>query len=109
MNGWLWLLIAILFEASWVVGLRFIDGWSKLWPSLFVVVTYGLGLVPLSFAGKTIAPSVLYSVWVGGGIVTVFLVDTFYFGEPVSLPKTLCILLILSGAVGLKLITGGGH
>jgi quaternary ammonium compound-resistance protein SugE len=105
--SWVWLLIAIVFEASWVIGLRFIQGWTKLIPSIFVVATYTLGLVPLSLAGKAIPPSVLYAVWVGGGIVTVFLADTFYFGEPVSIPKVLCIFLILTGAVGLKLITAG--
>ena len=107
MNGWIWLLIAIAFEASWVIGLRFIEGWSRLWPSVFVIATYGLGLVPLSMAGKSIAPSVLYAVWVGGGIISVFLADTFYFHEPVSAPKGICIGLILAGAVGLKVLTGG--
>jgi quaternary ammonium compound-resistance protein SugE len=107
MLGWFYLILAILFEASWVIGLRFTEGWTRLLPSAFVILTYGLGLIPLSLAGKTLSPSVLYAIWVGGGIVTVFLADTFYFGEPVSVPKVICILLILIGAVGLKVITGG--
>src|SRR4051812_46632907 len=106
LNAWFYLLIAIVFEASWVIGLRFTAGWTKLWPSAFVVTTYMLGLLPLSLAGKSIPPSVLYAVWVGSGIVIVTLADIFYFAEPVSPLKILCILLILTGAVGLKLISG---
>lgn len=107
MSGWIYLIIAIVFEASWVIGLRFVAGWTKLLPSLFVVLTYGLGLVPLSLASRSIAPSVLYAIWVGGGIVTVTGVDVLYFGEPTSTAKIFCILCILSGAIGLKLLTGG--
>jgi quaternary ammonium compound-resistance protein SugE len=107
MIAWIYLAIAILLEASWVIGLRFTGGWTKLLPSLFVVLAYGFGLVPLSLAGKTLPPSILYSIWVGGGIVIVSLVDILYFGEPASLAKVICILLILSGAIGLKWIAGG--
>ena len=106
MSGWIYLLFAIFLEASWVIGLRFTHNWSNVLPSLFVISAYILGLAPLSIAGRSIAPSVLYAIWVGGGIVTVSLVDILYFGEPFSLSKGLCIGLILSGAVGLKLISG---
>lgn len=105
-SGWIYLFIAIVFEASWVIGLRFTENWTKILPSLFVVCTYLLGLAPLSLAAKSISPSILYAIWVGGGIVTVSLIDIFYFGEPVQFLKIFCICLILSGAIGLKLLSG---
>jgi quaternary ammonium compound-resistance protein SugE len=105
--AWIWLGVAIVFEASWVIGMRFTAGWSRLFPSVFVGVTYIGGLIPLSLAGKYISSSTLYAVWVGGGIVTVALVDTLYFREPLQLPKLVCLMFILTGAVGLKTLSGG--
>lgn len=107
--AWIYLLIAVALEVTWAVGLRFTQSWSKLWPSVVVLAAYMACIVPLSLATKTIPVSVAYSAWVGLGIVGVGLVDIFYFGEPATLPKIACILLILAGAVGLKLLSSGGH
>lgn len=107
--AWILLLIAIIFEATWVIGLRFTEGWTKLIPSIAVLTISLMGMIPLGLASKSIAPSIVYSIWVGGGIVLVFLVDTFYFKEALSFAKTFCIFLILAGSVGLKILFPSGH
>lgn len=102
--AWLWLGAAVLLEVTWVMGLRFTGDWTRLPQSLLVVGAYGLALVPLSLAAQTIPSSIAYAIWVGGGIVGVSFLDIVWFGEEASFGRIACMLLILAGAVGLKLL-----
>lgn len=105
MSAWAWVAVAVVFEAAWVIGLRFVEGWTRPIPSAAVALAYTLALVPLGIAARTLPNSLLYAVWVGGGIVLVFAVDALYFRVPLSVPKLACVALILCGAVGLKLLS----
>jgi small multidrug resistance pump len=79
----------------------------KVWPSLLMFVFYGLSLVGLNFALKTIELSVAYAVWSALGIMLVSVIGMTWFKEPVSVLKLGCLLLVVVGVVGLQL--SGSH
>lgn len=100
--GWIYLLIAALLEVAWAIGLKFTGEWTRPIPSALVILAYGLCLVLLSAAVKTIPPSIAYSAWVGLGIVGVSTLDILVFREPATPLRLLCIAAILLGTIGLK-------
>ena len=87
------------------VGLRFTEGWSRLIPSVFVVVIYMVGIVPLSVAVKTIPVSTAYAVWVGIGAVGTAILGIVLLGEAANPGRILSLVLIVVGIVGLKIAT----
>lgn len=103
MNAWLWLMIAGLFEIQWAVTLKYTDGFTRLWPSLFCIAGMIISVYGLSVAQKTLPLGTSYAVWVGIGIVGAALCGMFLFNEPKTLLRLGCILLILAGITGLKI------
>lgn len=102
---WIFLIAAALLEVAWAVGLKYTQNWTRPVPSLLVIGAYGMCLVMLSLAVRTIPVSVAYSVWVGLGIVGVCAFDTLVFREPLTLARMVCVGLILIGTIGLKITT----
>lgn len=105
--AWVWLTVAGLLEIIWATGLKYTEGFSKLWPS---VVTIGVMLASfwcLSQAMKTLPLGTSYAVWTGIGAVGTAVVGMVLFKEPSTVARLLCIVLIVAGIVGLKL-TGKG-
>lgn len=100
---WTVVLIAGLLEVVWAVGLRYTDGFTRLWPSIATLLMMGLSFFLLSLAMRTLPTGTVYAVWVGIGAVGTALVGILLLGEPASLPRILSILLIILGIVGLKL------
>lgn len=103
MNPWLSLGIAGAFEIVWAVGLKYTDGFSKLWPSLFTLWAMGLSLYFLAQALKTIPLGTGYAVWTGIGAAGTAILGIILFSESAQLMRLVCIALIVSGIVGLKL------
>lgn len=103
--AWAYLVVAGLFECGWAIGLKYADGFSKLVPSLLTVVSMAVSLGLLSMAMKSIPIGTAYAVWTGIGAVGVALLGMLLFGEPRSILRLLCLLLIISGIVGLKLVS----
>ena len=108
MNAWLWLLFAGLCEVVWAVGMKYTDGFSRLWPSVICVIFMVLSVYGLALAQKTLTLGTSYAVWVGIGIVGAAILGMVLFGEPRTVARFACIGLILIGIVGLKL-TSGAH
>lgn len=108
MNAWLWLLFAGLCEVVWAVGMKYTDGFSRLWPSVICVIFMVLSVYGLALAQKTLPLGTSYAVWVGIGIVGAAILGMVLFGEPRTVARFACIGLILIGIVGLKL-TSGAH
>ena len=108
MNAWLWLLFAGLCEVVWAVGMKYTDGFSRLWPSVICVIFMVLSVYGLALAQKTLPLGTSYAVWVGIGIVGAAILGMLLFGEPRTVARFACIGLILIGIVGLKL-TSGAH
>jgi quaternary ammonium compound-resistance protein SugE len=100
---WMSLGIAGVFEIVWAVGLKYTDGFSKLWPSLITLWAMGISLYFLSQALKTIPLGTGYAVWTGIGAAGTAILGIILFSESAALIRLFCIALIIGGIVGLKL------
>ena len=103
--AWFYLLIAGLFEVAWAIGLKYTDGFTRLAPSLWTVVSMGVSLLFLGLALKSLPVGTAYAVWTGIGAVGVAAFGIVLFAEPATIARLGCIGLIVAGIVGLKLVT----
>jgi len=100
---WIYLLIAGILEVVWAVGMKYSEGWTKLYPSIFTIVSMIIGFYFLSLAVKSLPLGTAYAVWTGIGTIGTVIFGLIFFKEPVDLIKGICILLIVTGIIGLKL------
>lgn len=100
---WLVVLVAGLLEVVWAVGLRYTDGFTRLWPSVGTLIVMGLSFFLLSLAMRSLPTGTVYAVWVGIGAVGTVVVGIAFLGEPATLPRLFSISLIVLGIMGLKL------
>lgn len=103
--AWLYLLAAGLLEVVWAVGLKYTEGFTKLYPSLMTVLAMVFSFAFLSLSLKSIPMGTAYAVWVGIGAVGVALIGIVYLNEPRDLLRIFCLGLILLGIIGLKLLS----
>jgi quaternary ammonium compound-resistance protein SugE len=104
--NWVYLFIAGLFEIAWAVGLKYTDGWSRLWPSVATAVLMIASFYFLSLAVKSLPIGTAYAVWTGIGTVGAAILGMFLFDEPRDVVRIVCILLIVAGIAGLKFSSG---
>ena len=104
--AWIYLLLAGLFEIVWAIGLKYTDGFSRLWPSVGTLAAMAVSLVLLAMAVKTLPIGTAYATWTGSGALGAVALGIVLFGDPATLPRLLCVALILAGIVGLKLTAG---
>ena len=104
--GWVYLFVAGLFECGWAIGLKYSDGFTKLWPSVYTITAMSVSLLLLALAMRTIAVGTAYAIWTGIGAVGVALLGMVLFGESKDIGRLLSIVLIVAGIVGLKLFSG---
>jgi quaternary ammonium compound-resistance protein SugE len=99
---WLILIIGSLCEVGWLIGMKYSDGFTRLWPmavmAFFMVASIGC----LGLAVKTIPAGTAYAVWTGGSVAAVTLVGVYVFSEPTTPWRLVCILLIVVGILGLR-------
>ena len=103
--SWLILVLAGLFEMAWAVGLKYTEGFSRLWPSVGTVVAMAISLWLLAIAMKTLPLGTAYAVWVGVGAAGTVLLGIVLLGEPANPLRLISVGFILAGIVGLKLAT----
>jgi len=103
--AWAYLAVAGLFEIGWAIGLKYSDGFSKPLPSLLTAVAMGLSIWLLALAMKTIPVGTAYAVWTGIGAVGVAVLGMVLFGESREILRMVCLFLIVTGIVGLKVIS----
>ncbi|AEE23929.1 quaternary ammonium compound efflux SMR transporter SugE [Paraglaciecola chathamensis] len=101
--NWIILVIAGLFEVVWAIGLKYSDGFSKLWPSILTLVAMAISFGLLSIAMKTLPAGTAYAVWVVIGLVGTAIVGIVMLNEPVNLWRVMSLLTITVGVIGLKL------
>ena len=101
--SWLYLSLAILFEVGGTVSLKMSNGFSVLGPSVVVVVFYGISILFLALALKTMDVGTAYAVWAGLGTALVAIVGIFYFDESATILKLVFLGMIIAGVVGLHL------
>ncbi len=105
MNAWIWLFVAGLFEIQWAVTLKYTEGFTRLWPTVFCLAGMGISVYGLAIAQKTLPLGTSYAVWVGIGILGSAIFGMILFNEPKTLIRFGFILLILAGIIGLKIST----
>jgi quaternary ammonium compound-resistance protein SugE len=101
--NWAILIIAGFFETGWAIGLKYTDGFTRLWPTVGTVLSMIVSLWLLGVAVKSLPIGTAYGVWVGVGAVGTLILGIVLFGEPVNLGRMLSAGLIIAGIVGLKL------
>jgi quaternary ammonium compound-resistance protein SugE len=103
--AWIWLTVAGLLEVVWAVGLKYTDGFTRLWPSAITIVAMVASVYCLAVAVRTIPIGTGYAVWTGIGAVGVAILGMVLFGESAALARIGSILLIVAGIAGLKVLT----
>lgn len=103
--AWLTLFFAGLFEIGWAIGLKYTEGFSRFWPSLWTVVAMALSIVLLGLALKELPVGTAYAVWTGIGAIGTAALGIYLFGEPATAARLASIGLIVAGIVGLKFVT----
>ncbi|NBR54197.1 MAG: QacE family quaternary ammonium compound efflux SMR transporter [Rhodobacteraceae bacterium] len=93
-----------LFEIVWAVGLKYTDGFTRLWPTIGTFAAMAVSVVLLGFAMKTLPLGTAYAVWTGIGTAGTVIVGMILFYEPATALRLGAIGLILIGGVGLKLL-----
>ena len=103
MTAWIALLFAGLMEIVWALAIKYSDGFSRVWPSLVTVVAIPLSFMFLSFSLKSVPFGTAYAIWVGIGAVGAALSGMVLFEEPAGMFRVGCLVLIITGTIGLKL------
>ena len=104
-QAWIILLIAGLCEVGWAVGMKYTDGFSRLWPSVWTLLGMAASVVLLGWSLKVLPLGTAYAVWTGIGAVGTALLGIYLFGESREVLRFVCIGLIVTGIIGLKLVT----
>ncbi len=104
--AWGYLLIAAAFEVGWAVGLKASHGFTRFWPSVFTLAAMVISLTFLSLAVRTIPVGTGYAIWTGIGAVGTATLGIVLFQEPLTVWRLTCLVLILSGVIGLKWSAG---
>lgn len=101
--AWVILFFAGLFETGWAIGLKYTDGFTRLWPTVWTVFAMIVSLWLLGIAVKTLPVGTAYSVWVGVGAVGTVVLGIVLLDEPANAARLISVGLIIAGIIGLKL------
>lgn len=100
---WLVLVLAGLLEIGWAIGLKYTEGFTRLWPSVFTALAMIVSLGLLGVAMKSLPVGTAYAVWMGIGAAGTVILGIVLFDESTSLLRLASVALILLGVIGLKL------
>ncbi|QNP40277.1 quaternary ammonium compound efflux SMR transporter SugE [Lysobacter solisilvae (ex Woo and Kim 2020)] len=100
---WIILVLAGLLEVGWAIGLKYTEGFTRLWPSIGTVAAMVISLGLLGIAMKSLPVGTAYAVWVGVGAVGTVILGIVLFDEPLNALRVGSVVLIVAGLVGLKL------
>ncbi len=100
---WLILALGIVFEVLGTICMKYAEGFTKLIPSIFVFVFYGISLAALVFVLEKMQVSIAYAIWASAGIVLIALLGIVFFHESISTVKIISLILIILGILGLEL------
>jgi quaternary ammonium compound-resistance protein SugE len=106
MTAWIYLVLAGILEICWAIGLKYTEGFTKLIPSIFTIITLALSIFLLAKSAQTIPIGTAYGIWVGIGAIGVAILGIFLFKEPSSALRLLFLLMLLISIIGLKLTSG---
>jgi quaternary ammonium compound-resistance protein SugE len=103
--NWMILILAGIFEIGWAIGLKYTEGFTRLWPTVGTVFAMAISLGLLGIAMKSLPVGTAYAVWVGVGAVGTAILGIVLLGEPANAGRLLSLGLILAGIIGLNLAT----
>lgn len=103
--AWVVLIIAGLFEIGWAVGLKYTEGFTRLWPTLGTAAALVVSLGLLASAIRTLPFGTAYAIWTGIGTVGTATIGIVLFREPATVARLVCIGLIVAGIIGLRMLT----
>jgi quaternary ammonium compound-resistance protein SugE len=103
--AWTILIVAAACEIAWAVGLKYTDGFTRPWPTLWTAAALVASVVLLAMAARTLPIGTAYAVWTGIGAAGTALLGLWLFQEPATAARLFCIGLIVAGVVGLKLVS----
>ena len=101
--SWVLLVIAGLFEVGWAIGLKYSEGFTKLWPSVGTGLSMLISIVLLGLAMHSLPVGTAYAVWTGIGAAGAVILGMVLFHEPATITRLVCVGLIVCGIIGLKL------
>ncbi len=101
--GWYILFIAGLFEIAWAIGLKYSEGFTKFWPSVFTIASMIISMGLLSISVKSLPVGTAYAVWTGIGAVGTAILGIYLFNESREIARLIFIFLIVVGIIGLKI------
>lgn len=104
MKPWIFLVLAGLLEIGWAIGLKASHGFTRLWPSVWTIGGMIVSFILLSQAARTLPIGTAYAVWTGIGAAGTAAIGMAFLGEDRSLARVACLLLIIGGTVGLKVL-----
>jgi quaternary ammonium compound-resistance protein SugE len=99
---WVWLIMAGILEVGWAIGLKYTDGFSRLWPTVWTVLLMLGSFWCLAQAVKILPLGTSYAIWTGIGAVGTAIAAIVLFKEPATAARLGCIVLIVTGIIGLK-------
>ena len=103
--AWVVLFVAGLFEVGWAIGLKYTEGFTRLWPTVGTLISVVVSMGLLGVALRTLPVGTGYAVWTGIGTVGTAVLGIILFRERATAARLFCIALIVAGIVGLKLVS----
>lgn len=105
MHAWTLLVLAGLLEIGWAIGLKYTDGFTRLWPSVATGAAMALSMYLLALSARDLPIGTAYAVWTGIGAAGTALVGMGLLGESRDAARLASIALIIAGVVGLKAVS----
>lgn len=102
---WIFLFLAGILEMGWAIGLKFSDGFTRIVPSIFTILGMIFSFYFLSLSLKNLPLGTAYAIWTGIGTVGTVILGIIIFKEPISAARLICIGFILTGIIGLKIVS----
>jgi quaternary ammonium compound-resistance protein SugE len=102
--AWALLVAAGILEIGWAIGLKYTDGFTRLWPSVWTIGAMVVSMYLLALAARTLPIGTAYAVWVGIGAAGAMILGMVLLGEPRTIARIACVALIVAGVIGLKLL-----
>ncbi len=103
--AWLLLVLAGVLEIGWAIGLKYTKGFTAFWPTIGTLTAMVVSISLLGIAMRTLPVGTAYAVWTGIGAMGTVLLGIFLFGESAGIGRLVCVALILTGIVGLKIVS----
>lgn len=106
--SWVILIVAGFFEIGWAIGLKYTEGFTRLWPTVGTLGAMVVSVLLLGIAMKELPVGTAYAVWTGVGATGTAALGIYLFGDPASAARLACLAMIAAGIIGLKFVSSSG-